>query len=76
MIFLLQGVTFLNQKIILEPLSALVPIRDIPKDSFLHELSASENLKFAEGENLPKEKLETELMQKNENENDSSKSEE
>ena len=37
--------TYLNQKTILEPLSALLPIREIPKDSFLHEFSVSENLR-------------------------------
>lgn len=78
--FLLQGVTFLNQKIILEPLSALLPIRDIPKDSFLHEFSAAENFKptlgIPKSENVSSAKLEMESIGKNEDEYASIKSDE
>ncbi|XP_033212455.1 conserved oligomeric Golgi complex subunit 8 [Belonocnema kinseyi] len=75
-----EGVTFLNHKIILEPLSALLPIRDIPKDSFLHEFSAAENVKptleIPKSENVSSAKLEMESTGKNQDENASNKSDE
>ncbi|XP_043484922.1 conserved oligomeric Golgi complex subunit 8 [Leptopilina heterotoma] len=48
-----EGVTYLNEKLILEPLATLLPIRDIPKDSFLHEFPISETFKTKELENFP-----------------------
>lgn len=45
--------TYLNEKLILEPLATLLPIRDIPKDSFLHEFPLSETFKTNELQNFP-----------------------